>query len=177
MNAPLFFSLPMLANYALNNGPTPELPIAYSEDEIRGRTFFEDDGLCGECHGGPMLNETTSSNFRATPGSRFDNVLVSEFNNADNPLQEFVFTKANGQTESFTTPDPGRALTTGLSSDVNDFKIGTLWGINKTAPYFHDNSAATLEDVVDHYVRFFATFGRTISEDDQRAILAYMRLL
>ena len=28
-------------------------------------------------------------------------------------------------------------------------------GIRQTAPYFHNNSAATLEDVVIHYVEFF----------------------
>ena len=28
-------------------------------------------------------------------------------------------------------------------------------GIRDTAPYFHNNSAATLEDVVDHYTEFF----------------------
>ena len=30
-----------------------------------------------------------------------------------------------------------------------------LRGIRKTAPYFHNNSAATLEEVVDHYTEFF----------------------
>ena len=30
-----------------------------------------------------------------------------------------------------------------------------LRGISKTAPYFHNNSAATLEEVVDHYIEFF----------------------
>ncbi len=30
-----------------------------------------------------------------------------------------------------------------------------LRGIRNTAPYFHNNSAATLEEVVDHYIEFF----------------------
>ena len=30
-----------------------------------------------------------------------------------------------------------------------------LRGISRTAPYFHNNSAATLEEVVDHYIEFF----------------------
>jgi len=34
---------------------------------------------------------------------------------------------------------------------VRFFEIPTLYGISQTAPYFHDNSAATLEDVVRHY--------------------------
>ena len=28
-------------------------------------------------------------------------------------------------------------------------------GLRKTAPYFHNNSAATIEEVVDHYTEFF----------------------
>jgi hypothetical protein len=34
-------------------------------------------------------------------------------------------------------------------------RIPSLWGIGRTAPYFHDNSAPTLEDVVLHYRDFF----------------------
>jgi cytochrome c peroxidase len=48
--------------------------------------------------------------------------------------------------EVFVAPDPGRALITGDPNDLLNFKIATLWGIKDTAPYFHDNSARTLED-------------------------------
>lgn len=33
------------------------------------------------------------------------------------------------------------------------FKTPTLRDVELTAPYFHDGSAATLRDVVEHYVR------------------------
>ena len=39
--------------------------------------------------------------------------------------------------------------------DWNKFDIPGLRGIRRTAPYFHNNSADTLEEVVDHYVEFF----------------------
>ena len=39
--------------------------------------------------------------------------------------------------------------------DWNKFDVPGLRGIRKTAPYFHNNSAATLEEVVDHYIEFF----------------------
>ena len=42
-----------------------------------------------------------------------------------------------------------------MFDNVNAFKISTLWGVDRTAPYFHDNSAKTLEDVAVHYARFF----------------------
>lgn len=49
------------------------------------------------------------------------------------------------------TTDPGRALITGSPYDFEAFDIPTLRGIGKTAPYFHNNIAATLEDVVELY--------------------------
>jgi cytochrome c peroxidase len=61
-----------------------------------------------------------------------------------------------------TSSDPGRALLTGFVSlgppaadDWNKFDVPSVRGISKTAPYFHNNSAATLEEVVDHYTAFF----------------------
>jgi hypothetical protein len=41
------------------------------------------------------------------------------------------------------------------SDDWNKLDVPSLRGIGKTAPYFHNNSAATLEEVVDHYTAFF----------------------
>ncbi|MEM1307224.1 MAG: cytochrome c peroxidase [Pseudomonadota bacterium] len=49
------------------------------------------------------------------------------------------------------TTDPGRAMVTGRASDRYRFKTPTLRAIARTAPYFHNGSAATLEAVVDHY--------------------------
>jgi hypothetical protein len=55
--------------------------------------------------------------------------------------------------QAFST-DPGRALVTGNPSDFETFDVPQLRGIAQTAPYFHDNSHATLADVVDTYSRF-----------------------
>jgi cytochrome c peroxidase len=121
------------------------------------------------------------------PGMRFISVLVSEFNAANNPVREFIF---NGTTSVF-SPDPGRALITGLAptlaedalgflENVNAFKISQLRGIRRTAPYFHDNSAKTLEDVAAHYAQFFSlvTGGLIVlTPADQRDIVAFMMLL
>ena len=60
-----------------------------------------------------------------------------------------------------TSSDPGRALLTGFvggpgaQDDWNKFDVPALRGISNTAPYFVNNSAATLEEVVDHYAAFF----------------------
>jgi cytochrome c peroxidase len=81
--------------------------------------------------------------------------------------------------------------------DWNKFDIPGLRGIRKTAPYFHNNSAATLEEVVDHYVEFFkrvqamappgvvppvattdgVNFDRRPTPEERDALLAYLRKL
>lgn len=45
-------------------------------------------------------------------------------------------------------PDPGRFKVTNKPADIGAFKTPTLRDIAKSAPYFHDGSAATLEDAV-----------------------------
>jgi cytochrome c peroxidase len=49
------------------------------------------------------------------------------------------------------TTDPGRAAVTGRWGDLDKFKTPSLRGLAARAPYFHNGSAATLEDVVIHY--------------------------
>lgn len=49
--------------------------------------------------------------------------------------------------------DPGRFAVTGRDADRGAFKTPTLRDLPLTAPYMHDGSLATLEDVVDFYDR------------------------
>lgn len=49
------------------------------------------------------------------------------------------------------TDDVGTAMTTGRYEDLHRFKVPQLRLVSKLAPYFHDNSAATLEEVVDYF--------------------------
>lgn len=48
-------------------------------------------------------------------------------------------------------PDKGRQAISGLEGDTGSFKTPTLREIARTAPYMHDGSLKTLEDVVEHY--------------------------
>jgi cytochrome c peroxidase len=59
-----------------------------------------------------------------------------------------------------TTSEPGRMLLTGYPvpagpGDIEHLDTPSLRGISRTAPYFSNNTAATLEDVVEHYKQFF----------------------
>lgn len=135
---------------------------------------------CLTCH-------TVSLDFLPAPpfrrGGRSQSIGVSEFNRAGNPVLEFIFSNADGTTTTLVSPDPGRALITGDARDAesaNAFKIPSLWGVRRTAPYFHDNSAKTLDDVMQHYADFFqfVTNGALLLSDQDRAdAVAYMKLL
>jgi cytochrome c peroxidase len=196
---PSFFTSARLLRFA-RTGRVPLLPEGRTASELRGRRFFEDapftgdskPGICAVCHSGPMLNETNQ--FITVPpfgrGGRFQTIFVSEINAAGNPAFDFVFENPDGSTTAVSSPDPGRALITGDAGDffqsLNAFKIPTLWGVNRTAPYFHDNSAKTLEDVLKHYVQFFAiatdpSFDGNpaviLTEQDQADIIAFLRQL
>lgn len=187
---PGFFSSLTMLKYAYF-GVKPELPQGRTESEKRGRRFFVDappqgdfkTGLCSGCHSGPMLNETNE--FVPVPpfrrGGRFQSVGVAEFNAAANPVIDFVFRNPDGTTTTVSSPDPGRALITGNPEDtesVNAFKIPSLWGVARTAPYFHDNSAKTLEDVARHYALFFSVVSPIVlTPEDQADMVAYMKLL
>lgn len=50
-------------------------------------------------------------------------------------------------------PDIGREEVTKLEGDRGGFKTPTLRDIARTAPYMHDGSMRTLEEVVEHYNR------------------------
>lgn len=50
-------------------------------------------------------------------------------------------------------PRPGREVVTGKPADRGAFRTPTLRMVRHTAPYMHDGSMATLEDVVEFYVR------------------------
>ncbi|HWE29468.1 MAG TPA: hypothetical protein VHB97_15770 [Polyangia bacterium] len=49
------------------------------------------------------------------------------------------------------TDDVGTAATTGRFEDLHRFKVPQLRMVSQLAPYFHDNSAATLEEAVDYF--------------------------
>ena len=182
-----FFSSPAVRDFA-RGGASLELPPGGNESEKRGRTFFEDRldpanlkvGSCAQCHSGPMLDRSNQF-FPLGPGVRIISAAVSEFNQARNPVRPFVFRNADGSQTTIFSPDPGRALITGRALDANAFKISPLRGIRRTAPYFHDNSARTLEDVAAHYARLFAIFDPRhpiiLTAQDQADIVAYLKLL
>lgn len=71
--------------------------------------------------------------------------------------------------------DLGRFSVTGREEDRHVFKVPSLRNVALTAPYFHDASAATLEEAVTIMARF--QLGRELPAEDLQAITAFLRSL
>ncbi len=179
------FNRPALARFAAG-GPAPQLPPGRNDSERRGRFFMTDDAVtgfrCTHCHTGPMLNETSPGFQTITgvpAGSRFFNIAVSEFNRLGRPVLEYEFSNPGGSSVKIASSDPGRALITGNPADIGAFKILSVWGAKETAPYFHDNSAKTFEEMMEHYDQLGNLIGPAfdLSEQDKKDIIAYIKRL
>jgi cytochrome c peroxidase len=81
--------------------------------------------------------------------------------------------------------DPGRAAVDPASGPRGGFKTPSLREVGLTAPYFHDGSVASLEEVVEHYARGgdpAADAPRDIhplelTDHEKHALVAFMRSL
>ena len=111
---------------------------ALSESARRGmRLFFSARLNCSRCHGG-----FTFSGPIAFEGAR--PIPVTFHNNGLYNL---------GGVGNYPGDNPGLYGITGRMEDMGRFRAPTLRNIELTAPYMHDGSIATLEDVIEHYAR------------------------
>jgi len=190
--------------------PDPDPPLNALEQQ--GKAVFA--RACAHCHGGPGMSTTTPPVVRYhdinTQCPRpVDAVTPARFNFKPCPprlarnARTYEITLADGSKVRRVSSDPGRALLTGFVGgpppldDWNKLDVNGLRGIRHTAPYFHNNSADTLEEVVDHYIEFFkrvrviappgtvppvastdgVNFDRQPLPEERAALLAYLRKL
>jgi len=79
----------------------------------------------------------------------------------------------------------GRFLISGNTLDVGAFRTPSLRNVELTAPYFHDGSAATLEDVVRYYIkggnqnanRDWQLEPVALNEEEQRNLVEFLKAL
>ena len=104
---------------------------ALSEEQKVGLDLFMGKAMCTACHSPPFFSSAYTKN------SAFFNVGVGTKDVAEDQV------------------DVGRMKVTEDEKDWAAFKVPSLRNVTRSAPYFHDGSAATLEEAV----RFMASGG------------------
>ena len=99
---------------------------ALSAEQQRGLQVFRTRGQCTFCHREPTFSDEV-----------FQNTGVAWKPNTEGVGGEYL--------------DDGRFAVSKFDRDKGKFKTPTLREIARTAPYMHDGSLATLDDVVDFY--------------------------
>ena len=112
-------------------------------------------GVCGICHDTPNVGNhsvkaplnigVADAGEHAPPALNISGLPVFTLKCTSGPLAQ----------QQFTVTDPGRALITGNCADIGKVKGPILRGLASRAPYFHNGSAATLNDVIEFYDQRF----------------------
>ncbi|HTP31836.1 MAG TPA: hypothetical protein VMJ75_06660 [Candidatus Acidoferrales bacterium] len=124
-------------------------------------------GTCGTCHDSPDVGN------HSLPVAL--NIGVGDLSSPLDLSYLPVITLRNKTTgEIKQTTDPGRALITGQWADIGKGKGPILRGLASRAPYFHNGSAASLDDVVAFYDKRF-NIGLTAQE--KRDLVAFLKSL
>ncbi|HEX7318226.1 MAG TPA: hypothetical protein VF297_30255 [Pyrinomonadaceae bacterium] len=120
---------------------------------------------CNSCHN--AVNVGTNVN-----NLLFDvRVASADVRAPDLPLYTFR-NRATGETRQLT--DAGQGNITGRWNDLGRFKTPTLRALSARAPYFHNGSAATLEDVIGHYEQFL---GFSFNPEERADLVAFLKAL
>ncbi len=135
---------------------------ALSPEERNGLRLFQGRGNCSICHEGPNFTDEKLHNTGVAWASADERAGVPG---------HFL--------------DEGGAAITGSPAARGAFKTPTLREVTRTAPYMHDGSIATLDEVIDFYNRG----GRPnpnldpdmhpldCSDEDKKSLVAFLRSL
>ena len=154
-----------------------------SASAARGLLIFRRKGNCANCHEISLNNALFTDN-------RFYNIGWG-FDKLKSVLDRFIVVLQNGSDpkrfplSSEQRSELGRFNATKVIADIGKFKTPTLRNIAQTAPYMHDGSVQTLEEVVDYYDkggvknRFIdaAIFPLHLTEQEKLDLVAFMRSL
>lgn len=118
---------------------------ALSPAARRGMELFYSERLeCHHCHGGFNFTESSVHADSVFTASRFHNTGLYNVDGAG----------------AYPPNNTGIFAVTGRPADMGRFRPPTLRNVAVTAPYMHDGSIATLEQVI----RFYEAGGRTVLE-------------
>jgi len=109
---------------------------AMTESQVRGMGLFFSEKLeCFHCHGG----------FNFTDSSTHANTAIESVGFHNTGLYNL------DQNGTYPSDNKGLLELTGVRRDMGRFKAPGLRNIGLTAPYMHDGSISTLDEVLDHY--------------------------
>lgn len=139
-------------------------------------------GTCTTCHDAPNVGNHslpvpleigTSRSTQFEPDPQIQAAL-RELSMPDLPIFEIVCNEGSHAGEITYTSDPGRATLTGLCTDVGRGKGPILRGLAARGPYFHNGSAATLNEVVEFYNQ---RFQMDLTEQEKHDLVSFLRTL
>ncbi|MBT8118100.1 MAG: di-heme enzyme [Gammaproteobacteria bacterium] len=127
-----------------------------SEAAKRGRELFFGERLeCFHCHGGFNFSDSVDHEGSTFTHNTFHNNALYNIDGDGDGIGDYLYPADNHGLREFTL----------LPEDEGKFRAPTLRNIELTAPYMHDGSIATLDEVIDHYSRG----GREILPPDPNA--------
>ena len=117
---------------------------AFTAEEQRGKDlFFSEKAGCTQCHNGFNFNDQVMDASAQAVKKPFHNIGLYNI----------------GGTGAYPEPNRGVMELSGLYQDMGAFRAPSLRNVQVTAPYMHDGSVATLEEVLD----IIAEGGRNIA--------------
>jgi len=176
---------------------------ALSASALRGmRRFFSDELACARCHSGlhfagPQAAAPSASQaavvvgFEPRDGRESDGTLRAPPLPDATLLQSALFHNTAlydiDGSGAYPPPNEGLFRVTRAPADMGRFRVPTLRNIAVTAPYMHDGSVATLEEVIAHYAAGGRAFrsplrspelrGFTLSTTDVEDLVAFLNSL
>ena len=144
-------------------------PGALNDAARRGmRLFFSERLKCSECHGGFTFSGPVRFDGAPTIAPAFHNTALYDLDGAG----------------AYPTDNTGICGVTGHPADMGRFRAPTLRNVAVTAPYMHDGSVTTLEDVLDLYaaggrartspLKSPRLTGFTLDAQEKRDLLAFL---
>jgi len=133
-----------------NTLPIPITGVAGLNDVLKVDTI---NGFCGTCHDSPNVGD------HSVPAPLNIGLVDASRRTPDLPLVTLMCNVTGVITQV---------------SDIGKFKGPILRGLAGRAPYFHNGSAATLEDAVDFYDTRFALH---LSQQDKDDLVAFLKTL
>jgi len=163
-----------------------------SEAARTGMGLFRGKARCSVCH---ALNQnfSTFATFPFLTDMNYRNTGIAANYDGFGALARRAMNAARDQTDGVPPEvakheragELGRFLISGNTLDVGAFRTPSLRNVELTAPYFHDGSAATLEDVVRYYIkggnqnpnRDWQLEPVALNEEEQRNLVEFLKAL